>query len=336
MPAAPTTARLAALDELTRPARRRPLFRRTRLQDVVEVGVANRPGRDGDAGPDREVDTGQYRDVDAGPDRDVDALVIRRRGAAAVTDPHLGSGDRVLDTVRTLRAGGIPRWVAPTMVLVVVAIAAGSWILLRRPPTPEESLPRATAVTTAVSSTALDPTAAPSGAGGPATSSAPGGQGGDGADGPVLVHVAGAVARPGVVSLPAGSRAVDAVSAAGGMAVGADPDRVNLAAKLVDGERLVIPLVGQVPPVEVVPVGGGADGGTATDGAAAGAPVDLNSGTAEQLDALPGVGPATAAAIISHRQKNGPFTSVDGLLDVRGIGDAKLEALRDLVTVSSS
>jgi competence protein ComEA len=72
-------------------------------------------------------------------------------------------------------------------------------------------------------------------------------------------------------------------------------------------------------------------GGGAT--AAPSGPIDLNTATAEELDALPGVGPATAAAIVSHRERNGPFTSVDGLLDVRGIGPAKLEALRDLVTV---
>jgi competence protein ComEA len=76
----------------------------------------------------------------------------------------------------------------------------------------------------------------------------------------------------------------------------------------------------------------------ATGGAAAGpsGPVDLNSATAEQLDSLPGVGPATAAAIISYRDQHGPFRSVEGLLDVRGIGDAKLGSLRDLVTVSGS
>lgn len=157
----------------------------------------------------------------------------------------------------------------------------------------------------------------------------------DGSGGSITVHVAGAVVRPGVVTLPEGGRAVDAVAAAGGLAPGADPDRVNLAAPLVDGVRLTIPLVGQPVPVEVVPQGPGnsGQGGTGSSGAAPAGPVDLNTADAGQLDALPGIGPSTAAAIIAHRDENGPFASVDALLDVRGIGEAKLEALRDLVVV---
>lgn len=143
------------------------------------------------------------------------------------------------------------------------------------------------------------------------------------------MHVAGAVVRPGVVSLASGSRVVDAVNAAGGLGAGADPDRVNLAAPLTDGERLMVPLVGQPVPEAVPAQVPGAGAGTSTAGP--GAPVDLNTASAEQLDSLPGIGPSTAAAIIAHREKNGPFRSVDGLLDVRGIGDAKLEVLRDLV-----
>ena len=110
---------------------------------------------------------------------------------------------------------------------------------------------------------------------------------------------------------------------------------------------MVIPVLGQPAPTELVApvspagssgggVGGPAVGDAAAGGAAAGTPgglIDLNSADAAALDELPGVGPSTAASIISHREKEGPFTSVDGLLDVRGIGEAKLEALRDLVTV---
>jgi competence protein ComEA len=151
------------------------------------------------------------------------------------------------------------------------------------------------------------------------------------------VHVAGAVTRPGVVTLPSGSRVVDAVGAAGGMVAGADPDRVNLAAPLADGQRVVVPVIGQPAPAEVAVAapaapGTGSAGGTAP--AAGGAPVDLNTATESDLDALPGIGPATAAAIVAHRSERGPFGSVEDLLDVRGIGDAKLEALRDLVVVS--
>jgi competence protein ComEA len=150
----------------------------------------------------------------------------------------------------------------------------------------------------------------------------------------VTVHVAGAVVRPGVVTLPAGSRAVDAVSAAGGLAAGADPDRVNLAAALSDGQRLVIPLVGQPPPAEFVPSPPPTGAGSAAGSPATQGPVDLNTATEPDLDRLPGIGPATAAAIVSHRSLHGPFRTVEDLLDVRGIGEAKLDALRGLVSVS--
>ena len=148
----------------------------------------------------------------------------------------------------------------------------------------------------------------------------------------IVVHVAGAVIRPGVVRLPSDSRAEDAVAAAGGVAGDADLDAVNLAGRLRDGDRLYVPHLGQPVPTVVTPVGGSAAG---TPGAVAAppGPVDLNRATVEQLDALPGVGPSTAAAIVSYRDQHGPFGSVDDLLQVRGIGPAKLDAIRALVTV---
>jgi competence protein ComEA len=259
-------------------------------------------------------------------------------GAGAPGDDPLPTGH--------VRREARPPASGPSLVvaLVVVVLVAGgavaAWSVLRRPPAPEQSLPRADAT---ASPTALEPAggASPAGRTSSTTSStmssaASSGGGTAGVDAagsadPVVVHVAGAVARPGVVSVRGGSRAIDAVTAAGGMALGADPDRVNLAAKVVDGERLVIPLIGQAPPAEVVPQGAPSAAGA---GAGAAGPVELNSATAEQLDALPGVGPATASAIITHRDQHGPFRSVEDLLDVRGIGDAKLDSLRDLVTVT--
>ena len=151
----------------------------------------------------------------------------------------------------------------------------------------------------------------------------------------VVVHVAGAVVSPGVRRLPLGSRVVDALDAAGGALPDADLPRINLAAPLVDGQQVYVPRPGEPFPVTAGPEAPGGTGaaGDASGQAGPGALVDLNTATAEQLDTLPGVGPSTAAAIIAYRDENGPFMSVDQLIDVRGIGDAKLEQLRDLVSV---
>ena len=139
---------------------------------------------------------------------------------------------------------------------------------------------------------------------------------------PLVVDVAGAVRRPGLYRLPQGSRVADAVAKAGGITSKADRLAVNLAALLVDGEQVLIP--------ESPPVGGGA-GGVAPDTSAGGELVHLNSADAAALDALPGVGPATAQRIVDWRTANGGFRTVDDLLEVPGIGPAKLEQLRSLV-----
>ena len=107
----------------------------------------------------------------------------------------------------------------------------------------------------------------------------------------------------------------------------ADPTRINLAAPVADGERVYVLAVGEQEPAVAVGPPGGRSARRRRDRS------NLNTADAEALDALPGIGPATAAAIIEHRGKVGAFTSVDQLLDVPGIGEAKLEALRDLVTV---
>ena len=137
----------------------------------------------------------------------------------------------------------------------------------------------------------------------------------------VLVHVVGAVRRPGLYELPENSRVADAVKRAGGTTAKADVALVNLAAPVADGTQIVVP------------------GRSTAARAAAGAmpppatgPVNLNSATLEQLDALPGVGPVTAQKIIAYREQNGAFRSVDDLDAVPGIGPARLEELRTLVT----
>lgn len=151
----------------------------------------------------------------------------------------------------------------------------------------------------------------------------------------VVVAVAGAVRKPGVVRLPPGARVVDAIAAAGGARRAKDLESVNLAAKLVDGQQIVLgaagaigsstgagPVAGAPTPAAPGPAGVAANPGV----------LDLNSATLGQLDALPGVGPVTAQKILDWRTQHGAFQRVEQLQDVPGIGPAKFEQLRSLVT----
>lgn len=200
--------------------------------------------------------------------------------------------------------GTTPARIAVGGALLAIALVVGLWLTRPASTPPEVSLPFASSIASSDVSSST-------------TSTAPE---------EVVVHVAGAVVRPGVLHLPAGSRVVDAIEAAGGVTPNADGARINLAAPVVDGERVYVPAVGEATPAVVGP------SGSASGDDPAG-PVDLNTADEAALDALPGVGPATAKAIIEHRTKIGRFTSVDQLLDVRGIGEAKLAELRPLVTV---
>jgi competence protein ComEA len=142
-----------------------------------------------------------------------------------------------------------------------------------------------------------------------------------------VIDVEGRVRRPGIVELPAGSRVVDAIRAAGGAPRHRQLRTVNLARPLVDGEQIV---VGMPAPATTPEVGAGTAAPSASPGAQR---VDLNTATLDQLEALPQVGPVTAQAIITWRTENGRFTSVDELLDVTGIGDKTLAQLRPYVYV---
>ena len=191
-------------------------------------------------------------------------------------------------------------------------------------------------------------------------------QGGASGEATVRVHVAGAVNNPGVYTLPAQGRAVDAIAAASGAAADADLDRVNLAGALSDGVQIYVPHRGETAaPVQIQPNGGTANAGqgTAANGASqngtaqngavqsgsqpqpartltasgnaqkGSTPVNINTATAEELQSLPRIGPAMAQRIIAWREAHGGFRSVDELDAVPGIGPSMLENLRPLVTV---
>lgn len=135
----------------------------------------------------------------------------------------------------------------------------------------------------------------------------------------ITVHVSGAVASPGLVQLVPGARVADAVAAAGGALPAADLGKVNLAQDIGDGEQIEIPASGSE--TDRDGTGGASDTG-----------VDLNRASAEELQQLPGVGPVLAGRIVDHRDEYGGFESVEDLLDVAGIGEAKLEQLRSAVS----
>jgi competence protein ComEA len=135
----------------------------------------------------------------------------------------------------------------------------------------------------------------------------------------IYVHVLGAVERPGLYELQEGDRAVDAVAAAGGFLDTADQAQLNLARFVVDGEQILVPVVGDVP--------------AAAPAVTAQGKININTADAAALETLPRVGPAMAARIIAWREANGRFTAVEDLLGVTGIGDKTFEGLKNLVTV---
>lgn len=136
-----------------------------------------------------------------------------------------------------------------------------------------------------------------------------------GTDTNITVHVSGAVLDPGVVQVPSGSRVKDVVLAAGGATGAADLTQINLASSVRDGERVIVPHRGAVQDPSGGPAG-----------------VDINTATAQGLEGLPGVGPVLAARIVAYRDEHGPFGEVEDLLDVTGIGESKLAAMRDAIS----
>ena len=144
---------------------------------------------------------------------------------------------------------------------------------------------------------------------------------------PIRLHVVGAVARPGVYTLPAGSRLIEAVEAAGGLTAEADPERVNLADFVRDGQQVYIPRLGATPPPSPTPLGAQPGAGGLK------APLNLNTATAAELEALPGIGKVYAERIVAYRSQHGPFKSSEEIMQVQGIGPACYEQIRDLIVV---
>lgn len=198
----------------------------------------------------------------------------------------------------------------------VVALCIGWWLLRSPAPPVETNIARAT---TSISVNAVASIAAPTTA--PTQ---------------ITVHVAGAVNTPGVYVLPTESRVIDAVNAAGGPTRSADVDAINLALPLVDSEQVVVPRRGEkvAKPAQSSRPSSGSSGSTSPKEIdAKDALININTASATELETLPGVGPSTAKAIITHRTTVAPFATVDDLLQVSGIGPAKLEAMRAYVAL---
>jgi competence protein ComEA len=217
---------------------------------------------------------------------------------------------------------------AMAVVTAMTVLVAGGWVLAARP---HPML--ASATPEALPAGSAEPSLAPGGSlkspgAGPTGSTRPGTATAGAASTLLVVDVAGRVRRPGLYRLPPGARVDDAVRAAGGLLSGVDPVAVNLARKLVDGEQLLIGAAAAAG-------GSGASVEASGPGPAAGAtgPLDLNTATLAQLDALPGVGPVLAQHILDWRTGHGRFDSVDQLNGVSGIGDSKFADLKPLVTV---
>lgn len=237
-----------------------------------------------------------------------------------------------------------PQHVALVAVVVALALAVTTWWVLRAvgEPSTEDAWAAPSAAdgglvadpSTSGSVPPQDPpddpaaaSSAASSAASPAASGSTPPDGGADSDGIVVVHVAGKVRRPGIVTLPLGSRVADAVEAAGGARPRVDLSSVNLARVLVDGEQVLVGEEAAVPPTSTA-----APGSPAESGSGAGL-VNLNTATAAELETLNGVGPVTAQAILAWRDEHGRFTAIEELLEVSGIGEKTLAQLAPQLTL---
>jgi competence protein ComEA len=206
------------------------------------------------------------------------------------------------------------RRVISTAVAVAV-VGVGAWWVVRVPPAPIESTISFTATSLTSGESELLPTDAI-----PSVS--------------IVVHVAGEVKNPGVYTLSNSARMIDAVLAAGGATARADLEVINLATPLMDSSQIYVPAKGAAERPEFARPQPGINGvQQAQNSSDSSGVVNINRASVTELDSLPGVGPSTAQAIVDYRTKNGPFGSPEDLLNVKGIGPAKFEAMRKLVGV---
>jgi competence protein ComEA len=208
---------------------------------------------------------------------------------------------------------GLRRVITSTVAVVLVGV--GAWWVVRVPPVPVEagiSFTSTSLVRDQASSSDTDPALTLD----------------------IVVHVAGEVNKPGVYTLPNSARMIDAVIAAGGATARADLEVINLATPLIDSSQIYVPAKGVAArPTFARPQPGVNGVASAPNTPSASGVVNINRASVTELDALPGVGPSTAQAIVDYRSANGPFGSPEDLLNVKGIGPAKLEAMRKLVGV---
>jgi competence protein ComEA len=151
---------------------------------------------------------------------------------------------------------------------------------------------------------------------------------------PLVVHISGAVAREGMYALPSNSRLDDVIQAAGGLLPSADVERVNLAARLSDGQKIIIPVAGATAETGEPAATGPERGNAVIEVAGQSSLININTATLEELDRLPGIGESKAADIIAYREKNGLFTAIEEIQNVPGIGPKIFETIQTLITIS--
>lgn len=282
----------------------------------------SRPVRDGSGEPSPGLETFRGQDAVPGPGRSDRDGRPGRHAARPIERAALAGGwlqDRLPARLQGRVRIGAPH-LAALAVLVAAVMAALAWTSVRASDpgdlVPARSL---TGSTTAAHSALVTPAAVPVGAASPLVGSAS-------ATAEVVVDVTGKVRRPGIVRLPAGSRVVDALEAAGGPRRGVELSGLNLARVLVDGEQVVVGL----PASQGVAASAASVPGA---GSPPGALVNINTATQAELETLPGIGPVTAQAILQWRTDNGAFSAVDELMEVSGIGEATLADVAPFVTV---